>query len=57
MTVDVDVVTDAPVGEWHRHTWHAHAGDDRWRCACGAWAPVLLRANKTVIALPPAAAA
>lgn len=42
---------------WHRHTWHAHSGDDRWRCACGAWVHELVTAAKKVIALPPAAAA
>jgi hypothetical protein len=51
--VDVAVVADRPVGEWHRHTWHAATGDDRWRCTrCPAEVAALTRADKTPIPLP-----
>lgn len=52
----VSAVADPPgTSQFHRHEWHARAGDDRWRCACGAEVRELCRVDKTVIPLPKAA--
>lgn len=43
-------------GGFHRHEWHAHAGDTRWTCPCGAWVGELRTTTGTIVALPKAAA-
>lgn len=55
--LDVNAVADPPrTSQFHRHEWHAHAGDDRWRCSgCPAEAHELRRVDKTIIPLPKAA--
>jgi hypothetical protein len=45
-----------PAPRYHHHEWHAHAGDTRWQCECGAWVRELRTTAGFVIPLPKAAA-